>query len=164
MSIWRSRYLQLNLNNEIKCQYFQGTFIFKKMGLACFDSQNICGILAKWTFVNISTEHHSLKPSSEPSLRVASDSLKDKMAVVKQNISKEASFSPRRGCFPLALLWNPAGWGSLWYNDSAVILSILVGGKGDGMDTRLINFLTHLWRRGILCRRCLIYPAKSRIN
>lgn len=72
------------------------------------------------------------------------------MAVVKQNISNEASFSPRRAYSPLALLRNSAGWGSLWYNDSAVILSIRVGGMGDGMDTRLINSLTYLWRRGTL--------------
>lgn len=72
------------------------------------------------------------------------------MAVVKQNISNEASFSPRRACSPLALLRNSAGWGSLWYNDSTVILSIHVGGMGDGMDTSLINSLTYLWRRGTL--------------
>ena len=161
MSVWGSRYLQLNLNNEIKCQFFQGTSVLKTGRELFFKaSQNLYSIFAKWAFANVSTEHTHWN-LQETMLQTSLRFFKWQNVCVKQNISSKDTFSPRRACSSLALLWNPAGWWSLWYNDSAVILSIRVGGKGDGMDIRLINSLTHLRRKGILYELLPYLPSKK---
>ena len=38
-------------------KYFKDTFVLKKKKKAFFASQNVYGILTKWTFANISTEN-----------------------------------------------------------------------------------------------------------